>query len=1291
MATGYTEYENRSGAFPAAVCDLSEWQATTARGTEIEAAPANSNDGVILTSTLWDQSGTVYVSCNGEQTPLTGWTYNRYCPNESPSSSKRSITGCTNTADAQIIYYWIERGFDFSLSVSSSNYFYLSGKQIHYLSDTSPAAGEATISTLNSALAAAEKIGNGQFIAALNFFCGVNNHSTYASDSTSTTWYHGIYTDGTNNAAFEAAGFDSFYFIHAETANSLFSDGKINEVGYSILRENFDYGEAVRIGIPGHSIYMDGYHYDQANGQYEYHLNYGWGIDNNATGWYTVSELNGLNIKYMTVDLSPDIFVTVTNSRGDYYGGSFLRGVERINHIVNDKRTTFSFADEIAGKTISLSTTANFTAAVDLDFDNFNATLSTTAAGLISSNRAMNFSLSGGAMVVNRSGSGNYAVRENGNRELAITLDKSFIYTGYQSGGVSAIRNALSAGTISSAFYASVSGYAVKSGAAADTLTLANRSAVFGDLDLGGGQNELSIDSGSLFYGSFTGSADTLSVNLSITSSQFTDAMIVLADTASAAPLYAATGGVIHLDFSSACRSYTSTTYDLFHAGTQAAAKQYSIELTAGNQQVTLDAENPTATSFSLAYDDDGMLSLCYVAAPRISASTTAPTNQSVTLTATADGDAVTKQYSTDGKNWENYSQAVIADENGVWYFRALGANGVSSEVVSYQVNNIDRTPPAAPTVTASTAAPTNQSVTLTATFSGDTVAKEYSADGKNWKSYTAAVAADANGTWYFRGTDAAGNLSGVTTYRVSNIDKTPPAAPTVKVSTIAPTNHDVTMTATFSGDTAAKQYSADGKNWKSYTAAVAAGANGTWYFRGIDAAGNVSEVASFRISNIDKTPPAAPTVKASTTALVMGSVSLTAAFSGDTVAKQYSTDGRNWKSYTAAVVANANGTWYFRGIDAAGNASGITTYRVSNICDRVSAGMPVSGGIGRNGNYVNSIDMGLECAGNYRISGNFGQLKGTIAIVRNGKKVASGKISNGILTFNRNKPVLLTGGNDYQIVVTNTDKGKSASDYSFEVVADRLFDKGDNHDDSWQTAENLSTVKKTGTLVANGWVGYGDVEDWQKITLANAANLNFSVTADGAVKFTVCQLDGSRLKPLQKLTVKSKGSTATATSKKGVLVAAGTYYLCTTSTDAAKGGAANYSIALNSSSVFFPAGDNSNDTWQAAAGKAKSGIGSTLKGWVGYGDATDFHGIVSESGQLAVNLDAMTAEAFRKKKLKLSLVDGSGRKVAMAAFDNDTFVTKKEVDAGVYYLGISCANVKKYDSSYSVTLGMLA
>jgi len=303
------------------------------------------------------------------------------------------------------------------------------------------------------------------------------------------------------------------------------------------------------------------------------------------------------------------------------------------------------------------------------------------------------------------------------------------------------------------------------------------------------------------------------------------------------------------------------------------------------------------------------------------------------TVTAKFSKDSAVKEYSTDGAKWKPYTDKLLVKANGTYYFRGTDAAGNVSGVAAARITNIDNVAPAAPTVRADTTAPTNKKVTLTAAFSSDTVKKQYSMDNRSWKNCSKPVAAGKNGTYYFRGIDAAGNISKVVSIKVDNIDTAAPNAPTVTASTAAPTNRNVMLTAKFSNDSVKKQYSSDKKTWKNYTGALAVNANGTYYFRGIDAAGNISKVASIKVGNIDKVAPAAPTVKLST-AKPAAVLTVTAKFSKDSSRKEYSTDGKKWQSCTGKLTVKANGTYYFRGIDAAGNVSKVASVKVANIAD---------------------------------------------------------------------------------------------------------------------------------------------------------------------------------------------------------------------------------------------------------------------------------------------------------------------------------------------------------------------
>ena len=329
---------------------------------------------------------------------------------------------------------------------------------------------------------------------------------------------------------------------------------------------------------------------------------------------------------------------------------------------------------------------------------------------------------------------------------------------------------------------------------------------------------------------------------------------------------------------------------------------------------------------------------------PTASANTTAPTNQNVTVTATFSSDSAQKQYSLDGNTWNAYTTGVVVNSNGTVYFRGIDAAGNISDVTSYAVTNIDKTPPVKPTASASTTAPTNQSVTVTATFSGDAATKQYSLNNSTWQAYTSGVVMSANGTVYFRGIDAAGNVSDVTSYAVVNIDKVAPVKPTAYASTTAPTNRNVTVTATFSNDTTTKQYSLDNSTWQEYSSGVVMSANGTVYFRGIDAAGNVSEATSCPVTNIDKVAPTINVLPFSAFALGPITIKFTASDTNDLVLTYRIGDSGGFSSYTSeGIVVDSRDYVYLRAADAAGN-SALTSVFVNARYLPVSSGQVSSG-----------------------------------------------------------------------------------------------------------------------------------------------------------------------------------------------------------------------------------------------------------------------------------------------------------------------------------------------------------
>lgn len=716
-------------------------------------------DGKVLTSTEWEQSGRIYL--DGKY--LSGYTYNRYCPFiSSRYNQSRSVTGCTNTADAQVIFYYLEHGVQLDLSVDSTDYFLLSSKRStrYYLSETS-AVGEGTISVLNGILSDLAHYASGDFIAALNFFCGVKNHSTYG-ESTSTSVYVGTFWDGEKNLkAFRAAGFDSYFSI--SKTNSLFfvNAGKVSyltDTGYSIIRENLDYGEPVRVDIPSHSIYLDGYRWNSRSGEYEYHLNYGWGVGSSENRWYTVDEIKDISFDTIGIDLDPKIRVTVMNAMSEYYGGSFLRGVERINHIQNDTRTTFSFVEEIAGKILYLDS-INFTSAVDLDFLGWNVFLCVKDGDAVTSRRALSFENQTGGIIVN-SVADFACVSEYGQAAVEINLNGGYYYSGFTDDSFSVVKQMLQNFWENEDILVQSTSLhqAVISKDGDDLIRLEDESVIAGGISLCGGENIISIESGSAIYGDIFADSNSLKMNF-IAGDIEQRTMVHLA--ADGENFYSATGGNLYFSVSS---DVSRAVYYLVEFQNEDSLYDYSINVTSDSGSWVLNRDNRFAGNFELLYLNNILAVSIGDPVPiiTVNASETGWTTENVIVSATFTliGEEVQGQYSLDsGMLWQIYTEPLeITDNTDIWFQAASG----EGDVLIYSVGNIDRI---APTIS-------NIGVTYNAgntkAFVGarmdDNCCLEKTlcktGDDQQWRLFTGELEVRENCTVFFRAVDGAGNIA---------------------------------------------------------------------------------------------------------------------------------------------------------------------------------------------------------------------------------------------------------------------------------------------------------------------------------------------------------------------------------------------------------------------------------------------------------------------------------------------------------------------------------------------------
>ncbi|MBS1370277.1 MAG: fibronectin type III domain-containing protein [Lentisphaeria bacterium] len=241
----------------------------------------------------------------------------------------------------------------------------------------------------------------------------------------------------------------------------------------------------------------------------------------------------------------------------------------------------------------------------------------------------------------------------------------------------------------------------------------------------------------------------------------------------------------------------------------------------------------------------------------------------------------------------------------------------------------------------------------------------------------------------------------------------------------------------------------------------------------------------------------------------------------------------------------------------------------------------------------------------------------------------------------------LMEAGTYYLSVQSSSAKKGGSADYSVKLGNSSVFfTRGDNSDDSitqLKDGHRITVDASPVTLIADEWVGYGDEFDYRAVTFSHAGKYTFDIASTDAVKMTVWALQpNGKLKAVKKASVKAGVPAGIA----GCLLDAGTYYLSVQSSSAKKGGSADYSVKLNSSSVFFTRGNNSDDDPASLGGAYREELDGTSRrlisnDWVGYGDAADYRALtVARSGLYSFALSGATDAV----KLTLFADDGSGK-----------------------------------------------
>ncbi len=649
-----------------------------------------------------------------------------------------------------------------------------------------------------------------------------------------------------------------------------------------------------------------------------------------------------------------------------------------------------------------------------------------------------------------------------------------------------------------------------------------------------------------------------------------------------------------------------------------------------------------------------------------------------------------------------------------------------------------DTTPPVVSNIKADITTPTNGNVTVTAEFT-DNVAvasRLFNIDDGEWQDYNPAtgVVMTTNGTVNFKAIDTAGNESeGVNYYTVSNIDKVDPTIMNIMPSTSEYGVASVTVTAEFYDDIelASKQFRLGDGAWQDYDPAVGAFVteNTTVTFKAVDVAGNTA-TDSYEVTNI--------------------------AGGGETV--NGPAEPKNNTLYLDKWTVNTDVT---------------EAYGTHLTAPEQEARLDLIGTVDVEG-YHNSIDM-YDTIDYAKIVLEHGAklsfhaestAAATFTVYNLTQSAKTGKYTlkklqtlklkdkdgDGVYTADSSKLVSLSVSGDYYVSMQFTDKDKSKTAYynvtlngAGSKTPSEFYPLGDNSDDwgDMKTAGyagavgDLGKIEASGDLISGEWAGFGDKVDYKKFTLASAAELSLSVSAqDGPLKLTLCKL---------KETVKKSGTTYSQVSIKTITVkagqtksldnlrlAAGEYFFKVESTNVKK--STGYSVQITSGD-FYVDGDNGwnnvllekkalNENVQYfydnalsvsgaihldKAGDYKtSGVaaeymyeGEKYGGFVCFGDETDFAKLtLTQTSKVAFTLSA-TNDAT----LEIIKVTQNGEKYTKKSLQtvkykagNGPATSKKtvslEVKDGVsYYVSVKATNVKNtkvdpktyYNVSYSV------
>ena len=285
--------------------------------------------------------------------------------------------------------------------------------------------------------------------------------------------------------------------------------------------------------------------------------------------------------------------------------------------------------------------------------------------------------------------------------------------------------------------------------------------------------------------------------------------------------------------------------------------------------------------------------------------------------------------------SWNTYTSGTLTQPGaGTHYLHYRVVDVAGNEKVGYVgPYRYEATKPTG-TLTQTPTTPTNGNVTLNLTNvsdAGGSGLKEIRLpNGTTVTGTSASQVVTENGTYTFTISDQAGNITTLS-ITVSNIDKIPPNAPTIKAIPETKTNQEVVVSVHYPSDSVKNEVRINGGEWQLYQNSFTFTKNGyVIEARATDAVGNVSEIAKYVIDNIVPTPTAF-IITPSNTNWTNQSVVLTIQGS-EYIKTIILPNGTTVSGNKAQYTVTENGVYEFVGLNKNGRISELGTFVVKNI-----------------------------------------------------------------------------------------------------------------------------------------------------------------------------------------------------------------------------------------------------------------------------------------------------------------------------------------------------------------------